>query len=114
MPARATRPLPSRSCIAGCSPSAAREREDTWIAIPAPSHRPSSIAPATTPAKYLSYPRRAGFIARDVSLYHRREKGRQYQSGWREAVMTLRIGSRAPDFEARSTEGAIRFHDWIG
>jgi thioredoxin-dependent peroxiredoxin len=28
--------------------------------------------------------------------------------------MTLRIGSRAPDFEARSTEGAIRFHDWIG
>jgi alkyl hydroperoxide reductase subunit AhpC len=28
--------------------------------------------------------------------------------------MTLRIGSRAPDFEASSTEGAIRFHDWIG
>jgi thioredoxin-dependent peroxiredoxin len=28
--------------------------------------------------------------------------------------MTLRIGSQAPDFEASSTEGPIRFHDWIG
>ena len=28
--------------------------------------------------------------------------------------MTLRIGSMAPDFEAETTEGRIRFHDWIG
>jgi alkyl hydroperoxide reductase subunit AhpC len=28
--------------------------------------------------------------------------------------MTLRIGSQAPEFEASSTEGPIRFHDWIG
>ncbi len=26
----------------------------------------------------------------------------------------LRIGSTAPDFEANTTEGRIRFHDWIG
>jgi len=28
--------------------------------------------------------------------------------------MSLRIGSKAPDFTAESTEGAIRFHEWIG
>ena len=28
--------------------------------------------------------------------------------------MTLSIGSIAPDFEAETTEGRIRFHDWIG
>jgi len=28
--------------------------------------------------------------------------------------MTLRIGDVAPDFQAETTEGTIRFHDWIG
>ncbi len=28
--------------------------------------------------------------------------------------MTLQIGSTAPDFEAETTEGPVRFHDWIG
>ncbi|MFW6094256.1 MAG: peroxiredoxin [Pseudomonadota bacterium] len=28
--------------------------------------------------------------------------------------MTLRINSEAPDFTAQTTEGEIRFHDWIG
>jgi alkyl hydroperoxide reductase subunit AhpC len=28
--------------------------------------------------------------------------------------MTLRINDTAPDFEAGTTEGRIRFHDWIG
>jgi len=27
--------------------------------------------------------------------------------------MTLRIGDTAPDFDAETTEGRIRFHDWI-
>src|SRR6184192_1681188 len=28
--------------------------------------------------------------------------------------MGLRIGDTAPDFEAQTTEGSLRFHDWIG
>jgi alkyl hydroperoxide reductase subunit AhpC len=28
--------------------------------------------------------------------------------------MVLRLGDTAPDFEADTTEGRIRFHDWIG
>jgi alkyl hydroperoxide reductase subunit AhpC len=28
--------------------------------------------------------------------------------------MSLRLGDVAPDFEAETTEGRIRFHDWIG
>jgi alkyl hydroperoxide reductase subunit AhpC len=29
-------------------------------------------------------------------------------------VATIQIGGVAPDFEAETTEGRIRFHDWIG
>ncbi len=28
--------------------------------------------------------------------------------------MSLQLGDTAPDFEAQTTEGPIRFHDWIG
>ncbi|MBV8296746.1 MAG: peroxiredoxin [Acidimicrobiia bacterium] len=28
--------------------------------------------------------------------------------------MTLQIGDTAPDFEAQTTEGPVKFHDWIG
>src|SRR5262245_32433892 len=30
------------------------------------------------------------------------------------AEMVLQIGDTAPDFEADTTDGRIRFHDWIG
>ena len=28
--------------------------------------------------------------------------------------MALTIGDTAPDFEAETTEGRIKFHDWLG
>ena len=28
--------------------------------------------------------------------------------------MTLRLGDTAPDFEAETTQGPVKFHDWIG
>ena len=33
---------------------------------------------------------------------------------WRELDMVLALGDNAPDFEADTTEGTIRFHEWIG
>src|SRR5262249_36652869 len=35
-------------------------------------------------------------------------------SAVRRCAMALSIGDTAPDFEADTTEGRIRFHDWIG
>jgi alkyl hydroperoxide reductase subunit AhpC len=32
----------------------------------------------------------------------------------RRCAMALQIGETAPDFEAQTTEGKIRFHDWVG
>jgi thioredoxin-dependent peroxiredoxin len=29
-------------------------------------------------------------------------------------TLALQLGDTAPDFEAQTTEGPIRFHDWIG
>src|SRR5687768_2169948 len=31
-----------------------------------------------------------------------------------EALMSLRIGDTAPNFQAQTTEGSIDFHQWIG
>src|SRR5205823_13863502 len=31
-----------------------------------------------------------------------------------ETAMALMLGDEAPDFEAQTTEGPIRFHDWLG
>jgi len=32
----------------------------------------------------------------------------------REVIMTIRLGDTAPDFTADTTEGVIRFHEWLG
>jgi len=45
-------------------------------------------------------------------------RARARRRGKEESMTTephcLRIGDIAPDFEAETTEGRIRFHEWIG
>jgi thioredoxin-dependent peroxiredoxin len=36
------------------------------------------------------------------------------RSNSEEIIMALQLGETAPDFEADTTEGRIRFHDWLG
>jgi alkyl hydroperoxide reductase subunit AhpC len=45
---------------------------------------------------------------------HRETARRPDSSAQRRSKMAIRIGDEAPDFTAETTEGKIKFHDWIG
>jgi alkyl hydroperoxide reductase subunit AhpC len=53
-----------------------------------------------------------GFADRRISQDVGAKNDRQANS--RRIDMTLQIGDIAPDFEAETTQGPIKFHDWIG
>ena len=50
----------------------------------------------------------------EESGHARRGTNHARSAARRRTEMTLTIGDTAPDFEAETTEGKIRFHDWIG
>src|SRR3954452_20368518 len=43
-----------------------------------------------------------------------KEFARRTRSPRRAQTMTLKLGDTAPDFTAETTEGKIKFHDWLG
>src|SRR6202795_221187 len=45
---------------------------------------------------------------------HRETEQPPDSSAQRRSKMAIRIGDEAPDFTAETTEGKIRFHEWIG
>src|SRR6266852_5965605 len=45
---------------------------------------------------------------------HRKTAEHPDPSSQRRSKMAIRIGDEAPDFTAETTEGKIRFHEWIG
>src|SRR5262245_46107003 len=47
-------------------------------------------------------------------MLRRQQNGRGASNKPRGGFMSLAIGDTAPDFEAQTTEGKIKFHDWIG
>src|SRR5467141_4031911 len=61
------------------------------------------MAPATGPPTGKSLYNRPGLPTIRVTTAERRGMH-----------MTLAIGDTAPDFEANTTEGRIKFHDWVG
>ncbi len=52
------------------------------------------------------------FAARDCGKGARHPKSQSNSVG--RSTMALQLGDTAPDFEADTTEGRIRFHEWLG
>src|SRR6516225_2790777 len=74
----------------------------TWC----PNHWPHSILPQSIFMRFLDS--RAWLGEENCA-----QEGQSTLDFWR-CVMALAINDTAPDFEIESTEGRIRFHDWIG
>jgi len=54
-------------------------------------------------------------VIRRAPFTSSRQLTRTYQFHYQErGFMTLQLGDIAPDFEAETTEGRLRFHEWIG
>src|SRR5688572_25508403 len=95
-----------------------RARTSTWWSsiAPAParsadccaasSDRPSRTGPATRCGRSSPAPKPPSnssiLVFSAINICHQ------------EVAMALQIGDVAPDFEAETTEGRIRFHEWIG
>src|SRR5690242_11971787 len=43
-----------------------------------------------------------------------RHAHRRRRTAWENRAMTLHLGDTAPDFEADTSQGRIRFHSWLG
>src|SRR5438094_9211538 len=64
----------------------------------------------------VSRPEAGGSVPRFVELQSgpRTSTGRGPRTAREVEDMAVRIGDEAPDFTAETTEGKIRFHEWIG
>src|SRR5207245_5089913 len=135
-----TRAVP-RSCPAAPRRSLSCKRRPGWrwhvISTTSPRQAadkgPSaSLAPSAAGSTYREYASPAAFGRRLASgpfsaacRYLNDRAGRvgarvftigllDHSHGQGGASMSLRLGDTAPDFTAESTEGPIRFHEWVG
>jgi alkyl hydroperoxide reductase subunit AhpC len=54
------------------------------------------------------------FLVPSAGLTFNREFAKNHSANERGGKTKMKIGDTAPDFEAETTEGRLRFHDWIG
>jgi alkyl hydroperoxide reductase subunit AhpC len=59
-------------------------------------------------------PREQGVVKTIPSAQRKNKRALKFEYSQRRSGMTMRINDIAPDFEAETTQGRIRFHDFIG
>ncbi|BAN25448.1 peroxiredoxin [Caballeronia insecticola] len=98
---------------------AARSVPLVWHVLFLPLHRKSAPALRTLRCEMLCHAP-GTIIAWNVAHFspesvpaRRAERSPESCLTWR-LKMSIRIGDEAPDFTAETTEGTIRFHEWIG
>ena len=71
---------------------------------------------ARLPADFPPLYRQSVALTAPIQAICKRSSDRPYppNDDTRRCAMALQIGDTAPDFEAQTTEGKIRFHDWLG
>src|SRR5262249_10163929 len=98
----------STRCGAGSSSSPTR----TWRSPSRDPRSSSASPPAMRPHRFRRCGRDhvGGRLLRYVWLMNHAPR----QEVKAEASMSIRINDTAPDFEADTTQGKIKFHDWLG
>src|SRR6185436_14664197 len=87
-------------------------RSMSWTSCPKPGRDRSYLLSLWEVTHSRPHPRIGG-IAEAAGRGHKLPRGRSHTPRGRK-TMAIQLGDVAPDFTQESTEGSIKFHDWLG